>query len=129
MEVLVAHLLNFLAAGDGELSHECQFDLFVAELDVEQSAELCLEVDLRKHKTSLALVVFVAGVLDPLQNVENREDAKVILQDHLLLVDFHHSFEIDAVMEEFHQGFNIWHVSSLKTNVLPDDTFIITQCW
>lgn len=91
-----------------------ELDFFVRKLDVEHFAQRRLQIDQRQVKGSL----FLAG-----HDVEDLINAVIILQNELLLVDFHHSLEIDAIVEELHQRLNIWHMWSLKACVLPYQPF------
>lgn len=37
-------------------------------------------------------------------------DAEIVLKDELLFVDFHNSLEVNAVVEELHEWFNVGYV-------------------
>jgi hypothetical protein len=61
------------------------------------------------------------------KHIENLVDAVIVLEDKLLLVDFHHTLEIYWIVEEFHQRLHIRHVRSLKSFVFPYETFNTTE--
>jgi len=116
LEVGISEVFNFIATRDRKLPDKRQFYFLITEFYVEIFTQRRLHINQWKSQHTF---------VPRLENIKHVINAVIIWEDKILLVNLHHSFEVDAVMEEFHKWFYVRSMGSLEANSSPpNESFV-----